>query len=120
MAAADAPVQLPLDSRMKTLAIAAVLFLVLGAICVSIIATGISSTVSLPLGAAPVPPPAARATTATQMGSLSPAAAQASPSEDLATNPKPVTTLPAAGLGAGAPKVVRPGAPARTDFVPQR
>lgn len=118
--AADAPVQLPLDSRMKTFAIAVVLFLVFGAICVSIVATGISSTVAGPHSAAPVPPPAARAATATQVGALSPASAQANPSEDPATNSKPVTTLPAAGFGAGAPKVVRPGAPVRTDFVPAR
>jgi hypothetical protein len=104
----QAPVSLPLQSRAKMIALAVGLFVAFAAICISIIATGISSTVSLPLSTGPGVQPR---TPAAQTGTVAPAAAPDSTS---------ATSLPAAGFGAGAAKVVTPGAPRRSDIVPAR
>jgi hypothetical protein len=97
----QAPVNLPLQSRGKTIALAVGLFVAFAAICISIIATGISSTVSLPVSTGPGAQPATHAN------------APAAP----ATDSTSATSLPAAGFGAGAPKIVTPGAPRRSDIV---
>jgi hypothetical protein len=100
----QAPVSLPLQSRTKMIALAVGLFVAFAAICISIIATGISSPVSLPLSSGP------------GVQSATPVVPAAPP----ATDSTSATTLPAAGLGAGAAKVVTPGAPRRSDIVPAR
>ena len=98
----QAPVNLPLQSRAKTIALAVSLFVAFAAICISIIATGISSTVSLPLSSGP---------------GAQPAAPHANAAVAPATDSTSATSLPAAGFGAGAPKIVTPGAPRRSDIV---
>lgn len=106
----QAPVNLPLQSRAKMVALVVGLFVAFAAICISIIATGISAPVSLPLSTGPGAQPG---TPATQGGPVAPVVAPA-------TDSTSTTSLPAAGLGAGAAKVVTPGAPQRSDIVPAR
>jgi cell division protein FtsN len=105
----QAPVDLPMRSYGKIIAIAAAVLVAFVAIAVSIVATGISSTISLPHSAAEPAAP----TQPARVGVVTRAA-------EATTESTAVTQLPAAGFGAGAVKPVTPGAPRRSDIVPVR
>ena len=105
----EVPVDLPMRSYGKVIAIAAAVLVAFVAIAVSVVATGISSTISLPHSAAEPAAP----TEPARVGVATPATAAT-------TDSTAITLLPAAAFGAGAAKPVTPGAPRRADIVQAR